>query len=50
MVRDSREWRKIVLETKQHSELQDDDDDDDDNNDNDKCIRRVSSSFFLISL
>jgi hypothetical protein len=44
MVRDSREWRKILLEAKEHSELQDDDDDDD------KCIRRISSSSFLISL
>jgi len=46
MVRDSREWRKVVLEIKEHSELQDDDDDDDD----DKCIRRVSSSSFSINL
>jgi hypothetical protein len=45
MVRDSREWRKIVLEVKEHSELQDDDDDYDD-----KCIRHVSSSSFSISL
>jgi hypothetical protein len=47
MVRDSREWRKILLEAKEHSELQDEDDDDDDD---DKCIRRVSSSSFLVSL